>query len=297
MPPDSEQKLRACLTRLLGADPVGLAWPQGFTVFAGQRELPGVFDRHNALVTLYGAAPGDFENPDLAPLLVGSDLCSRVLVLAETGRSAGWSARGFGQEGTITGYWAAGGPAELWARVGGDRAKPVPVVPPPEVRDPKKTSLPAGWLCRPAEVPDAELIRLLLRLVFPAYPIPEDPGTIRYAIAAGEVHGRLVCRPDGSLAAYASVEFQPGGGAVEITDCATEPAARGRGLMTHLVARLEADLTDVFDDRGAYCLAREDQPGMQKVLAGRGWQLTGRLVNHFREGHRWLSAGLWCRRG
>ncbi len=299
MNPDSAGSFASHLESLLGADPATIEWPGEFTLAGG---LPVVFDPHNALLMISGIRKGAFAGSELDPGATPGrgtlDLCSRVLVFAPAGEQESWANLGFVNEGNIVGYWSDGAEAQLWAKAWGERAtvgsaggraNDEPTKVPPQ----RRPALPRRWLCRPADPADAAEIGDLLRRVFPAYQTPEDPGSIRYALASGLVHGRLVREPAGKLAAYASVEFRTGGGAPEITDCATTPAARGKGLMTHLVARLQEDLADVFESRHCYCLAREDQPGMQKVLARRGWRRNGRLMNHYRVGQKWISAYLW----
>jgi len=290
--------MTAFLTHILGTDPATLEWPQECTVAGAADILSAVFDPHNSLLTIFGACPEDFDKSHLLlPSPPNDDvpgLCSRLLVFAVAGRNTAWQNRGFIREGTINSYWADGTTVELWTITRGSRARETRATTPVDATLIAGPSLPDHWQCRPAGIADAAEIRALLSNAFGDYPVPADPGAIRYALASGAVHGRLIQRPDGRVMAYAAAEFQPGGGAVEITDCVTATAAQGRGLMTHLVARLQEDLEDVFDDCGAYALSREDQVGMQMVLAHLGWQNTGRLVNHFRVGERWLSADLWC---
>lgn len=289
--------LASHLTDLLGVDPAGLDWPREFEVAGAGGVQMGVYDPHNSLLVVYGARPADLDATGLAACWAAgkgkSDLCSRLLVYAPAGRAEAWRSLGFRLEGTIGGYWADGGEARLWARSCDRRAT--------EPRDrestaplPRKSSgWPSGCVCRPAVPDDATDLSALLRAVFPDYPTPVDPGVIRYALASGGVHGRLVCDRQGRPTAYASAEFRSAEGSVEITDCATEPRWRRRGLMTHLVERLQEDLVDVFARDRAHALARVDQPAIRGVFARLGWQRTGRLINHFRVGARWVSAELW----
>ena len=300
--PDSPASFARHLEHLLGADPAILDWPQEFQIAGAHGLVAAIYDPHNALLVFHGVRPADFAGPALRPCLTagaaGGDLCSRLLVFAPGDQSGAWSDLGFQAEATIDGYWADGSAAQLWARSWWGRATDSAVaelVVMPTNAAPVNTrpALPADWLCRAAEPDDAPELSALLSAVFTGYPIPADPGAIRYALASGGVHGRLIRAPDGTLAAYASAEFQPGAGSVEITDCATAPTWQGLGLMTHLVVRLQEDLTDVFECDCAHALARVDQPAMQRVFARLGWARRGRLVNHFRVGEQWVSAQVW----
>lgn len=302
MRPDHPANFTHHLEHLLGVDRDTLAWPQEFQVAGASGMIAAVYDPQNALLVFHEAQPRDFACPALHPCLnagaTGGSACTRVLVFASAGDSETWTALGFLPEATIDGYWADGGSAVLWARTWGKRVSDSGVaelVGMPTNSDAHDTypPLPVAWLCRVAEPDDAPALSALLGDMFAGYPIPDDPGSIRYALASGSVHGRLIFAPNGALAAYASAEFQPGAGSVEITDCATAPAWRGRGLMTHLVARLQEDLADVFARERAHALARADQPAMPRVFARLGWRCCGRLVNHFRVGDRWVSAQVW----
>ena len=304
------------LARMLGTDPFALNWPRQFHLPGGNGHLEAVFDRHNALLTIWDARPEDLAGP-IGGLLeaAGADdagLCSRLLVYARpdaAGAAASggvassetaWADRGFAGEGFIDGFWSDGSRAILMARTapgraaagaatGGTASLGQPTLP-------KRRAAPVGiggWVCRTADLDDCEPIRLLLREVFPDYPVPEDAGALRYAMAADLIHGRVFLDPERRVAAYAAVEFSIAGGSPELTDCATTAAMRGRGLMGRLIMRLQEDLEDVFGHSCCHALAREDQPHMQQVLARRGWTQTGRLVSHFHEGGQWISARLW----
>ena len=294
MPSPAASGFLAWLHACLAEDPRDLAWPREWRLPDGRRT--GLFDPHNAALTLYDVAPGEMATPDLRPALAAGDeaptLCSRIVVFARPGGGDDWRAAGFGREGEVPGFWSDGATAVLRARTWGPRAgvaNPEPPVPAAVAAAP----LPPGFTTRIADPEDAAAIRDLLAGVFAGYPIPADPGVVRYAPAGGLVHGRVAVADTGEIAAYASAEFQPGGGAPEITDCATRPARRGLGLMRRLVDELRADLDRLFGLTGAYALVRDDGPAMARVLARAGWRRTGRLDGHYRVGDRWITAHLW----
>ncbi|MDX2473021.1 MAG: GNAT family N-acetyltransferase [Candidatus Krumholzibacteria bacterium] len=300
MTPAQPLNFAAFLTQRLDQDPTTLEWPGEFSIAGALGPLAVLFDQHNALLVVVGARAADLKAPELQICLGAGqqapDLCSRVLVYGQDGEVEAWQALGFAREGSVAAYWADGGEARLWAKAWGARAAVAPddysaeVIQAPALTD---FILPSGWSCRAAELTDAAAVTALMHQVFPAYQIPTDPGSLRYTLASGDVHGRLIRTETGELAAYAAWEFSTTGGSAELTDCATAPDFRQQGLMTYLVSRLEEDMADVFGDLAGHSLARADQPAMQAVLARRGWLRTGRLANHFRLGKTWVSAGLW----
>ncbi len=289
---------------LLGADPADQDWPHEFAVAGARGPLPATFDPHNALLLLRGVGGADLAAPEVQLCIGAGDhtpqWCSRVLVFGQEMIAESWMGSGYAPEGIIADFWPNGTEAQLWGKSWGARG--VEAVGASSIARRSgfpvdSNPLPVGWSCRSADLGDAESILELLRQAFPKYPLPEDPGALRYGLAQGDLHGRLILNQDGELAAYAALEFSEAGHSAELTDCATALPYRKQGLMVNLVERLEEDLEDVFDNRARHSLAREDQQGMQEVLARRGWLESGRLPNHFREGDTWVSARVWSGRG
>lgn len=273
------------MKRLLGCDPAGLLWPQEFSLGPPGGTFPAVYDPHNRVVSIVGAGPADI--PDFFARQE-TDQCRRCLVFAHEGNAGAWLAAGFVSEGEIPGYWPDGSTAALWVRgSGGDE-----VVVKETVAVHTSPTLPDGWICRPALVDDATAITMLLQSVFSDYPVPPDPGVQRYALASGQLHGRVITRPTGKVVAVAAIGLSDAGTAPEVTDCATMPSWRGQGLMTLLVARLQADLEDVFGLRRSFALVRADQPAMQVALVRLGFRQTGCLRGHFLLGRQWVSAAV-----
>lgn len=125
---------------------------------------------------------------------------------------------------------------------------------------------------------DAETLAALYRNVFASYPFPiQDPGYIRRTMESHVAYYGV--EEDGELAAAASAEMDEEAGNVEMTDFATRPAHRGRGLARALLARMERDMAA----RGlftAYTIARAGEAGMNITFAASGYALAGRLVNN-----------------
>ena len=65
----------------------------------------------------------------------------------------------------------------------------------------------------------------------------------------------------------------------EITDCATYPEHRGRGILKNLISELEQEL---FQNgfKTLYSLSRAINPGINKALANLNYKYCGRLVNN-----------------
>jgi RimJ/RimL family protein N-acetyltransferase len=268
------------------AEPLAnLVWPQEIPQRASEK-LTAIYDPRNNLVTAWNDPNLKLATYDLDPT------CSRLLIFAKRPDHAKWRAAEFTHEGKVTGYWEDGSEAELWSKMSPIRAKAVWQNESKVVEKKDQNPSPAD-ICRVANFEDAPIIHTLMNEAFPDYKMPDDPAVIKHALATNAVHGRGIFSTDGSLLAYASAEFQAAGGSVEITDCATTPAARGQGLMAQIIEALVADLSEVFEINHCHAFAREDQPAMQKIFKKLGWKERGRLVNHFKVDDTWLSACIW----
>jgi putative beta-lysine N-acetyltransferase len=97
------------------------------------------------------------------------------------------------------------------------------------------------------------------------------------------------------MAAVASAEIDGARRNAEMTDCATRPSERGRGLMVWILRALERDLAREEGIIDLYTLARADEVGMNCAFAKLGYDYTGRLVNNCRMPNGWESMNVWCR--
>jgi len=88
-----------------------------------------------------------------------------------------------------------------------------------------------------------------------------------------------VCVEGEKIVAAASAELYPTHMAAELTDCATLPEKRGRGLMSHILGFLERELV-ARKYSCAYTMARARSFGMNMVFYQLGYEFMGRLVNN-----------------
>ena len=270
------------------------------------REL--VFDPHNRRLKLYRIASDDLRSPEVRFWKDGldGDGCpySKLIVYGLPGDDLEWVRRGYLREGIILGYFADGRDAWIWSAFAADGRDLAPA----DERHDRIVDLaadkptvepvpPTGYMCRRAAPEDAEALSELLREVFPDYPTPTDPATVRAQIAEGTNVYRVMLDRDGRLAAAASAEIDHRRRSAELTDCATRPEHRGAGLMAWLLRRLERDMVRDFGITNLYTIARAGEVGMNCVFSKLGWVYTGRLVNNCRMPEGWESMNLWCRRG
>lgn len=139
-------------------------------------------------------------------------------------------------------------------------------------------SLAEGLIVREMGPDAAVSLAACYRSVFASYPFPiDDPDHLCGEMERGtRFFGAL---EDGALLASSSME--PGGatGTVEMTDFATYPESRGRGLAAALLDLMDREASS-SGVRVAYTIARATSFGMNITFARRGYRYGGTLVNN-----------------
>ncbi len=137
-----------------------------------------------------------------------------------------------------------------------------------------------------------EIARLYAE-VFESYPFDiDDPGFLADAMSEGTVFA--VVSEKERIVAAASAEIDVATASCEMTDFATAPARRGRGLASSLLHALETEAAA----RGcatAYTIARATSASMNVVFARRGYGFGGTLVNNTGICGRVESMNVWYR--
>ena len=142
--------------------------------------------------------------------------------------------------------------------------------------------------CRPL---DAEEMASLYGRVFKTYPFPiQEPAYLARMMDAG---ARYFCiRLQGKIAAVASVEIDREHQNAEMTDFATLPKWRGRGLAGKLLLQLEQTAREL-GLKTAYTIARAASRPMNAVFCNRGYTYAGLLKKNTQIGGRIESMTVW----
>lgn len=262
---------------------------------------PIVFDRHNLRVKVY-----EIESAEeiRASTLVNDSKAggfTKLVVYARGDDADGWSGLGFVHEGTIRGFFGDGSDATIRSLFLDEGRASNPRDPEhdrhveiAEGCEPNEAGLAEGFTCEIGSTDDAETIASLMEGIFSEYPDAISPEWVVDAIEDGTRHFRVVRDVSGEIIASASAEIDKRNRSAELTDCATRPAARGKGLMRFILSQLERDMIE----RGIadlYTLARSDELSMNCAFAKLGWSYEGRLVNNCRMPNGWESMNIWCR--
>lgn len=135
-----------------------------------------------------------------------------------------------------------------------------------------------GVLIRDADHGDIPQLILMFKEIFKTYPSPVHCADYLRCIMGNKTMFK-VAEIDGEIVSVASADMDVKNKNAEITDCATKPACRGKGLLTYIIARLEESL----EEKGfhvLYSLSRAGEPGINKALWKMGYEYTGRMVNN-----------------
>ena len=156
------------------------------------------------------------------------------------------------------------------------------------------TDLPMGYQIREAKPEDAERIVEIFNVVFKTYPSPMHDKD--YVVKALKTNVDLVVieNEQGDIVSLSSAEMDFDRKNAEITDCATLPSERGKGLMYHMIQFLE----NKMKKRGIlnlFSIARARSFGMNKVLYNHHYQYRGRLINNVHISGNWENMNIWVK--
>jgi putative beta-lysine N-acetyltransferase len=134
----------------------------------------------------------------------------------------------------------------------------------------------------------------LYRKTLETYPFPiHDPGYLARTMADNVVYFGVFGA--GELVALSSAEKDAGASAAEMTDFATLPEYRGKGLSSCLLKQTE-EAMKAEGIKTAYTIARAESYGMNIVFARCGYEYRGRLVNNTDIAGDIESMNIWYRR-
>jgi len=148
-----------------------------------------------------------------------------------------------------------------------------------------------GLVIRPAGAGDIPAMCEVFRQVFASYPFPiTDPD---YVARTMQEHVVYYTAHDGQdLVAVSSAEMDPDQLNVEMTDFATLPRARRRGIAQRLLRVMETDMR-ARGIRTFYTIARAISPGMNRTFAKSGYDFGGTLINNTNISGRIESMNIW----
>ena len=143
--------------------------------------------------------------------------------------------------------------------------------------------------CRQEDCPE---MAELFGTVFESYPFPvEDPDYIDQSMDSDVIYYGARDRNE-RLVSLASAELDPKAANVEMTDFATVPAHRRKGLARRLLQIMEEKMREK-DMAIAYTIARAKSIGMNKTFAYAGYKYGGTLIRNTQICGRLESMNVW----
>ena len=140
---------------------------------------------------------------------------------------------------------------------------------------------------------DAPAIAELVTRTFERYPTPTGvPGYVAQQIREG-IPFRIVREGD-DVVACASADLIRSARTAELTDCATRPDQRGRGLMQGILSDLMDDMR-AMGYPTAFTLARASVPGINLAFWRLGFVWRGQMRNSCRIGGGIEDMNVWSR--
>lgn len=114
--------------------------------------------------------------------------------------------------------------------------------------------------------------------IFPLYPTPvSDPEYIKDAIEGNSIYRYI--RQNGVIVSAACAEINRKYSNAELSDCGTSASASGRGYMKSILSLLIKEL-DEMGVNHVYSIARANNPGINSVFKGLGFECTGTLIQN-----------------
>jgi putative beta-lysine N-acetyltransferase len=155
------------------------------------------------------------------------------------------------------------------------------------------STLPSGYSVRKCEKQYIEHMAEIYRKTFDTYPFPIDkPDYLLKTMDENVVYFGVF--KEGKPVALSSAEIDFEHSAVEMTDFATLPEFRGKGLSSHLLMKMAEEMGSM-GIRTAFTIARASSYGMNIVFAKCGYEYCGRLVNNTNIAGDIESMNIWYR--
>lgn len=197
--------------------------------------------------------------------------------------AAGWLLdRGYVEEARIPGYFMRQEDACLMSRfLKPDRAVSNKLPELPRLRSNAPGSVAAmskTTVIRPAHPDDVNAMAALFSRVFPSYPFPIHQPEYLLNTMRDNVRYFLI-EDNGQLVALSSGEIDKQAKAVEMTDFATLPSYRAKGLAGQLLSVMEKQLS-ADGLLTAYTIARAVSAGINRLFFSAGYTFGGTLVNN-----------------
>jgi putative beta-lysine N-acetyltransferase len=160
-----------------------------------------------------------------------------------------------------------------------------------KAHQPDAKSLPDTFEIRQVRPDEAEAMAELFTVVFESYPFPvHDPGYLRETMESHIAY--FAAYENGTMVAVSSAEIDAEAENAEMTDFATLPDSRGKGLARCLLTHMEQQMRREGLKTG-YTIARALSAGMNITFARAGYTYSGTLTHNTNICGKLESMNVW----
>ncbi|WP_165875816.1 putative beta-lysine N-acetyltransferase [Hazenella coriacea] len=225
----------------------------------------------------------------------------KVMIYADPDDLDTFQELGFEHEGEISGFFD-GEPAMILSRfidenraVSKDEEKKDRIVELAErkleIEEPPQ--LDPAFTLRQATLSDVEELADLYNQVFETYPTPmHDPSFVREYME-NDVYFSVITY-QGKIISAASADVFTKYNCAEITDCATKPEFRGKGLLSVIIYDLEKKMKEQ-EIYNLFSLTRAVSTGMNIVISKLGFEYQGRLIQNSHIAGQFEDMNIWVK--
>lgn len=224
----------------------------------------------------------------------------KVIVYAEPEDLCLFEELGFKQEGEISGFFD-GDPACLLSKfvhpkrsVAKDEEEKNKIIQIAENIDSLEgaPTLESSFQTQRAREEDASQLCDLYKTVFKTYPTPIFEEEYVKKCMNNDVYFTVV-KHDDQIVSAASADVLPQFNSAEITDCATYPEYRGKGLLSSIIFDLENQIRGQVGS--LFSLTRAVSTGMNVAISKLGYEYKGRLVQNSQINGRFEDMNIWVK--
>lgn len=153
--------------------------------------------------------------------------------------------------------------------------------------------LPDEFTLRSAQIDDAPRMAKLYDDVFETYPTPINQAEFIEEMMNDHVYFTIV-EHQGELISACSADVFPAFNAAEMTDCATLPEYRGKGLLSQQFIHLERKMEDL-GVQTLFSYSRAVSVGMNLINARHGYKYGGRMIQNSNISGRLEDMNIWVK--
>jgi putative beta-lysine N-acetyltransferase len=153
--------------------------------------------------------------------------------------------------------------------------------------------LPKGYTMRSATKEDAEEMARLYGRVFETYPTPMNDPKFVSQMMDNDVHFSII-EHEGKLISACSADVFTQFNAAEMTDCATLPEHRGKGLLSQQFIHLEKKM-ELQGVHTLFSMTRAVSVGMNLINARHDYSYGGRLIQNSNISGRLEDMNIWVK--